>query len=99
MDNPNRLDLAKFLTVIEEPGFEFVDFIKLSDEKGITMAEAIYNDVILPSESIDTLLAVGSGNLISYINRPLGVILLSSCQFGSESIVPISKHVTRKSSD
>ena len=63
MVDTNRFDLAKFLTVIEEPGFEFVDFIKLSDEKGITMADAIYNDVILPTESLDTLLSVGSGNL------------------------------------
>ena len=49
------------MTVIEEPSNQFVDFFKVSNETGQELADGIWNNVILPTNSEKSLLAIGTG--------------------------------------
>ena len=57
----NQLDKAHFVTVVAEPEIDFVDFYKVSNESGRALAEGLWSEVIVPTESQETLLALGSG--------------------------------------
>ena len=58
----NQTEQANFVTVVEEPSNKFVDFFKVSNETGRELAEGIWNDIIVPTKSQKSLLAIGTGN-------------------------------------
>ena len=60
----NQKELAHIVAVLSEPEMQFVDFYKVTNETGREMADKLYDDVIVPTESKDTLLVIGGGELI-----------------------------------
>ena len=58
----NQKEQANFVTVVEEPSNQFVDFFKVSSETGQELADGIWNNVIVPTESKISLVAQGTGN-------------------------------------
>ena len=60
----NQKEQAHIVAVLSEPEMQFVDFFKVSNETGKEMADKLYEDVIVPTESKDTLLVIGGGKLI-----------------------------------
>ena len=56
----NQTESANFVTVVEEPSNQFVDFFKVSNETGQELADGIWNNVIVPTGSEKSLLAIGT---------------------------------------
>ena len=56
----NQTEQANFVTVVEEPSNQFVDFFKVSNETGEELANGIWSNVIVPTESEKSLLALGT---------------------------------------
>ena len=57
----NQKEQAHIVAVLSEPEMQFVDFYKVTNETGKQMADKLYEDVILPTESENTLLVIGGG--------------------------------------
>ncbi len=63
----NQKEQANFVTVVEEPSNQFVDFFKVSNETGQEVADGIWNNVIVPTKSEKSLLAEGTGKSFMYL--------------------------------
>ena len=59
----NQKEQANFVTVVEEPSNQFVEFFKVTNETGQQLADGIWNNVIVPTESEESLEAQGTGRL------------------------------------
>ena len=60
----NQPESAHFVTVIDEPSNCTIDFFKTEDETGDTIGNGIWEQIVVPTESQDTLCCIGSGKEI-----------------------------------
>ena len=58
----NQKDMAHFLTVVDEPDNRLVVFFKVGRETGQEVAEKVFQEAIVETESLETLDVIGSGN-------------------------------------
>ena len=54
--------MAHFLTVIDEPASRLVVFFKVGRETGEEVADKVFQEAIVETESLETLDVIGSGN-------------------------------------
>ena len=57
----NLKDIGKFITMIDAPGHNIIDFSKLEHETGRGIADAVWTKAIVGTESQDTILVLQSG--------------------------------------
>ena len=60
----NQPETAHFTTVIAEPSNKFVEFYQTLDETGQTIGQGLWDEVVVPYESQDTLCVMGSGTYL-----------------------------------
>ena len=58
----NQKEMAHFLTVIDEPASRLVVFFKVGRETGQEVADKVFEEAIVATESLETLDVIGSGN-------------------------------------
>ena len=57
----NLKDIGKFITMIDAPGHNIIDFSKLEHETGQGICDAVWTKAIVGTESRDTILVLQSG--------------------------------------
>ena len=64
----NMKELAKFITIISAIGHFLITFCKVGHETGEEVGTKVFEEAIVSTDSLDTMLVLQTGNLMIFCN-------------------------------